>query len=565
MAQLDYTKIIFAFVGGFGLFIYGMQMMGDGLQKSAGTRMKRLLEILTNNRFLGVIVGALVTAIMQSSSATTVMIVGFVNAGLMSLTQAVGVIMGANIGTTITGWLVSSAEWAAYLKPSQLAPIAIGIGVAMMFSKKKSVKQLAEIIAGFGILFIGLEMMTDAVKPLRQLQAFKDAFVSLGGHPILGILVGAGVTVLVQSSSASVTILQSLAAVSLVPWNAAVYIIMGQNIGTCVTALLSSIGATKTAKRAAYVHLLFNVMGSVIFSIIAIMYFTRFNQPLGNELITMTQISTVHTVFNIANTALLFPFSGFLIYLATKLVQGQDVQEDESGLRHLDDRILETPSFAVENAIKEVVRMGYMAADNLRLATESLLTKDESKVEKVIKREKSINSLEKAITNYLVKISNSPINEEQHKIITGLFHTVNDIERVGDHAENIAELAQFSIEEGTSLSETALFELTQMSQNCIECYEDSIRARELDDSKLAKTVVAHEDVVDIMEEELRTRHIERLAKNTCNSTAGVVFLDVISNLERIADHASNIALSVLDESHRTKQAKKELKERYTTE
>ncbi|NLM14210.1 MAG: Na/Pi cotransporter family protein [Epulopiscium sp.] len=543
----EYTKIIFALIGGLGLFIYGMQIMAEGLQKSAGNKMKKLLEILTNNRIMGVLVGAVVTAIIQSSSATTVMVVGFVNAGLMTLAQAAGVIMGANIGTTVTGWIVSSAEWAKFLKPSELAPLAIAVGVTLMlFAKKKTLKQIGEIIAGFGILFVGLEMMGDAVKPLRNSPVFAEAFLTLGHNPLLGIFAGFAVTAIIQSSSASVGILQTLAAASLVPWNAAVYIIMGQNIGTCVTALLSSIGATKVAKRAAYVHLLFNVIGTIIFSIVGITYFYFINPTFGAELISMTEISVVHTIFNIANTIILFPFGGMLVYLSGKLVRGKD-EEDESGLRHLDERILETPTFAVENAIKEVVRMGQMAAENVKVAMEALLEKDEKKVEQVLKREKSINVLNRTITPYLVKISNSPINEKQGALVTGLLHIVGDIERVGDHAENIAELAQFAIEEKVQLSDSAVLELKTMAEKCIECFEDAIRAREESNPELAKTIEPHEDIVDKMEKELRQRHIDRLSKNACSATSGIVFLDVISNLERISDHASNIALSVLDE------------------
>ncbi|HOA79786.1 MAG TPA: Na/Pi cotransporter family protein [Defluviitaleaceae bacterium] len=550
----EYIKVIFTLVGGLGLFIYGMQIMADGLQKSAGNKMKKLLEVLTNNKFMGVLVGAVVTAIIQSSSATTVMVVGFVNAGLMNLAQAVGVIMGANIGTTVTGWLVSSAEWAKFLNPSELAPLAIAIGVGMiLFAKKKSVKQVGEIIAGFGILFIGLDMMGGAVKPFRESPVFKNAFLTLGKNPILGILAGFAVTAIIQSSSASVGILQSLARYSLVPWNAAVYIIMGQNIGTCVTALFSSIGASKNAKRTAYIHLLFNVIGTIVFAVIGIVYFKYINHTFGESLITMTQISVVHTIFNIGNTILLFPFTGMLVYLASKLVRGED-EEDESALRHLDDRILETPSFAVENAIKEVVRLSKMAGENAKLAMEALLEKNEEKAEQVYKKEKSINALEKAITPYLVKILNSSINEKQNKIITSLFHITNDIERVGDHAENIAELAQFAIDGKVEFSEMAIDELITLSEKSLGCYELASRAIEEDNVEFARKVEPQEEMVDKLEEEFRKTHIERLSQNKCSANSGVVFLDIISNLERISDHASNIAYAVLDQHKKIKKA-----------
>ncbi len=543
----EYIKVIFTLVGGLGLFIYGMQIMADGLQKSAGNKMKRLLEALTNKKLMGVLVGAVVTAIIQSSSATTVMVVGFVNAGLMNLSQAVGVIMGANIGTTVTGWLVSSAEWAKFLNPSELAPLAIAVGVGMMiFAKRKFVKQIGEIIAGFGILFVGLDMMSGAVKPFRESEIFKNAFLSLGRSPLLGIFAGLAVTAIIQSSSASIGILQSLARYSLVPRSAAFYIIMGQNIGTCVTALFSSIGANKNGKRTAYIHLLFNVIGTMIFSIIAIVYFKYINQAVGESFITMTEISAVHTIFNVANTVILFPFSGMLVFLASQLVRGED-EEDESALRHLDDRILETPSFAVESAIKEVVRLSKMAAENARLAMEALLEKSDEKAEQVYKREKSINALEKAITPYLVKILNSSINERQNLIITSLFHITNDIERVGDHAENIAELAQFAIAENVQFSDMAIEELKTLSEKSIGCYELAARAIEEDNPRLARQVEPLEEIVDKLEEEFRQTHIIRLSQNKCSANSGVVFLDVISNLERISDHASNIAFAVLDQ------------------
>ncbi len=547
MEQISYMQILIMFIGGFGLFLYGMQVMAKGLQKSAGTRMKRLLEMLTKNHFMGILVGAAVTAIMQSSSASTVMVVGFVNAGLMNLNQAVGIIMGANIGTTITSWIVSSSEWLKVLSPSQLAPITIAVGVVFItFSRKKGLQQIGEVLAGFGILFLGLDMMGSAAYPLRESTILRDAFIILGHNPILGILAGTAVTVIIQSSSASVGMLQTLAAAALVPWSAAIYIILGQNIGTCVTALMSSIGAKKTAKRAAYIHLLFNIIGSTIFAIVAIIYFHWINPTLGQMMINMTDISIVHTAFNVLSTILLFPFANGLVYLSGKFVSSMNEEEDESVLRHLDDRIIETPSFAIENTIKEINRMGTIAAENTCAAMEALFEKSEEKIEQVLRREQSINSLEKGITNYLIKISNSSISEEQHNYVTSLFHTINDVERVGDHAENIAELARLHIDEGIVLSEKATAELNMMFETTITCYKTAIRARYNNDLILAQDVLRQEEKVNQMEEELRSSHIERLAKNECSSTSGVIFLDVISNLERISDHASNIALSVLD-------------------
>lgn len=552
MQTKDYIFIFFAFIGGFGMFLYGMHIMAEGLQKSAGNRMKNLLGALTNNRFLAITVGALVTAIVQSSSATTVMIVGFVNAGLFNLSQAVGVIMGANIGTTITSWIVSSSEWLVFFKPSKMAPLAIGVGaILLFFAKSQRKKQVGEIIIGFGLLFIGLDFMKDAIDPFSESEAFKEAFRLFGANPILGILVGALVTAIIQSSSASVGILQAVATVTLVPWNAAVYIILGQNIGTCVTAMLSSIGANKTAKRAAYIHLMFNIIGTILFAVACIIFFKFINPDFGNNTaVDMVGISIFHTIFNIGNTVILFPFADKLVALSKKIVRGDDKKEESEeqiALRHLDERILETPSFAVENAIKEVVHMGYLAIENTRLATKAILDKDMKLVAKVIEDEKNINKLERVITEYLVKISNSPLNESQHEIVTNLFHTVNDIERVGDHAENIAELAQYYIESDLTFSDSAYKELVDISDRTTETIEYAIKARENDDVDLIRKVEQNEDIVDELEDELREKHIRRLAQNICDSTTGVVFLDLISNYERISDHALNIAYYVRDE------------------
>lgn len=546
MENINLFQIALTFVGGFGLFLFGMDYMGEGLQKAAGNRMKNLLEVLTRNRFLGVLVGAGVTAIIQSSSATTVMVVGFVNAGLMSLKQAVGVIMGANIGTTATAWIVALGDWAEFLKPSTVAPLCIGVGVIMtMFSRKQHIKHIGQIVFGFGGLFLGLDLMGEAVQPLSQLEEIKQLFITLGSNPILGILTGAVVTAIIQSSSASVGILQTLATAALVPWNTAIYIILGQNIGTCITAILSGIGASKNAKRAATIHLLFNVIGSIVFAVIGIVAFTFIVPEFGNSLITTTQISIAHSIFNVLNTLLLFPFAGILVYLAERIIKGDD--KNESELQHLDERILETPSFAVQNATKEVVRMGEVAAQNARVATEALLEKNQEKIQEVFEREKIINQLQHGINHYLVKLTNLALSEQEHKTVTGLFHTVTDIERVGDHAENIAELAENLIRDDVTFSDTAKQELKEMSTVALQCLEVAIQACEFDDRTIAKQSIPIEQTVDNMEETLRTRHIKRLADEKCTPLAGVVFLDVISNLERISDHASNIAQSVLDE------------------
>ena len=337
---MEYTSIIIPFIGGLGMFIYGMQIMAQGLENAAGNRMKSMLGALTRNKFFGVLLGAAVTAIIQSSSATTVMVVGFVNAGIMNLTQAMGVIMGANIGTTVTGWLVSSVEWAKFLSPAMLAPIAVMLGVViMMTGKRHSTKDISSIIIGFGLLFVGISTMSSAVSPLQESEGLRSLFVNLGGNPLLGIAVGALVTAIIQSSSASVGILQSLAFAGLVPFGAAIYIIMGQNIGTCVTAILSAMGAKKNAKTAALMHLLFNIIGTIIFSIGVIAYMEIVRPVWANGTITQTQISMIHTIFNVVTTILLFPVSDLIVKLAKKIGGVTEEQQDESSLL-LDERMM---------------------------------------------------------------------------------------------------------------------------------------------------------------------------------------------------------------------------------
>lgn len=547
MGSVNASDILIPFVGGLGLFIYGMQVMAQGLQNAAGTKMKKMLEAITNNRFLGVMLGALVTAIIQSSSATTVMVVGFVNAGLMNLAQAMGIIMGANIGTTATGWLVSSVEWAKFLSPSVIAPVVIMLGVILlMVSKKSKNKEVASIIIGFGILFVGIKMMSDSVAPLKDSEYFRSIFVMLGGNPFLGILAGTLVTGVLQSSSASVGILQTLAASGLVPFNAAVYIIMGQNIGTCITALLSSVGASKTAKSAAYMHLLFNIIGTAIFSLISVGYFHFMRPSWGYLPISQTEISSVHTAFNILTTILLFPAANMIISMAKKISGLQDSDMvDEGKLVHLDDRVLETPSLAVQSAMKEVVRMGHIVERNLDLASEAIFDKNEEKIQKVYRKEKVIDKLSNAITQYIVKICNMPISMEENTLVTSLLHVITDMERVGDHCENLVELGKLMEQENTAFSEKATLELKELIETSKSSYRNSLRALEFLDADAAKQVIADEEKVNEMESELRVKHIHRLASQKCAAASGVVFLDTLTNMERISDHALNIAQVVV--------------------
>lgn len=543
---MDWMGLILDFLGGFGLFMFGMEFMGEGLQKAAGSRMKNILGALTRNRLLGILVGAGVAALIQSSSATTVMVVGFVNVGLLSLKQAVGVIMGANIGTTITSWIVALGEWTQYLKPSVLAPIFLVIGIVLvMFAKNSQVKSIGQIVFGFGSLFLGLDMMSEAAKPLSRLDSVKHLFLMMGNHAILGVLTGAIVTAIIQSSSASVGILQALALAGLVPWGSAIYIILGQNIGTCITAILSSIGASINAKRAATIHFLFNLIGTIIFGLIAIILCNFVFPTLRSQLISAAEISMLHTIFNVLSTIILFPFGNLLVSIAETIIKGKNKTHDKTYF--LDERLLETPNIAVEVTIKEVIYMGELAYWNMQNALEALLDKNEEKIQAVFEKEREINTLQEKLNGFLIKLSNTSLAEHEQLRVSELFHMVSDIERVGDHADNIGELAKKLKEEKLNFSEIARKELENISHIALECFSKAIKAYETRNKELAQEALPLEDEVDKLEEKLRSKHMKRLVKEECDPFAGIIYLDMISNIERIADHALNIADLVVNE------------------
>lgn len=534
-------NIIISLMGGLGLFLYGMNLMGEGLQKSAGTKLKKIIKLLTSNLFMGVLVGTGVTAVIQSSSATTVMVVGFVNAGIMTLKQAIGVIMGANIGTTVTAQLVS-------FDLTGMAPVALGVGIILyLFGNKPRIKNIAEILIGFGILFTGMDFMKMAVEPLRDYQGFTDLLVTFGRYPLLGLLLGFGITAIIQSSSASMGMLVALAAEGLVPLSAALPILYGQNIGTCVTSLLSSIGANKNARRAAMMHLIFNVLGTVIFLIFL-------NKPVVSMVTSWDpsnvarQIANTHTLFNIISVLILLPFTNLIIKLAIKLVPDRagDIDEDETKtIKYIDDRMIETPSIALANTIKEALRMGEKAKESLNASMEALVEHSTEKIDKTYRRERLINDLQKAILNYLLKLSKAPLDDDSREVVDTLFNTVNDIERIGDHAKNIAELSQVAIDSNISFSEEGQSELDVMYNRVVSAYTYALESMRTDNVDLACKVIKIEEQVDIMEKSCRANHMYRLNNNLCSIENGVIYLDIISNLERISDHAVNIAQQVI--------------------
>ncbi|MDU4753053.1 MAG: Na/Pi cotransporter family protein, partial [Clostridium butyricum] len=549
----DDFSMMFQFVGGLGMFLYGMQMMATGLQKTAGDKMKHLLGVLTNNRFMGILVGALITAIIQSSGATTVMVIGFVNAGLMNLFQTVGVIMGANIGTTITAWIVSAGQLGdafTVMKPSFYAPLMIGIGAMLvMFAKKEKKKNIGEILISLGLLFVGLDWMSGAIKPYTDAPIFAQAFALLGSNPFLGVLVGAIVTAVMQSSSASVGVLQTLAMNGVVTTNAAVYICLGSNIGSCYTALLSSIGASKNSKRAAIINLLFNCFGVLIFALIGFGIFTV-NKRIANATIDSVQISIFHTIFNVVNTIIMFPIANLLVKVSCIIVKEGKVENESPELsleNHLDDRIMKTPSFAIEATLKEINEMGILAYENTRLSINAAMYGDYEDIQKVYENEKKINKYEKSIASYLVKINNLSLNDLQHKTVKNLLYTINDLERVGDHAKNIAEFAETMKNDNLKFSDKVIGELARMNEKVLQSLNASLEARKSGNTDLIKDVLKYEDEVDLIEQDIRERYISRLLDEECNIESGVLFMDIIGNLERVSDHAFNIAGYLKDE------------------
>ncbi|MDR0879204.1 MAG: Na/Pi cotransporter family protein [Clostridioides sp.] len=528
-------------LGGLGLFLYGMTLMGDALQRAAGNKLKQVVEFLTSNVVSGVLVGTVVTGIIQSSSATTVMVVGFVNAGIMSLQQAIGVIMGANIGTTVTAQLVS-------FNMDGLAPLALGIGIIFyLFSSSDKVKSTAEILIGFGILFTGMSFMENSVAPLAKFPAFTNALLYFGKNPVLGVICGFAITGIIQSSGASMGMLIALSSQGILPLTAALPILYGDNIGTCVTSLISSIGASRNARRAAVMHLCFNIIGTILFMVVL-------NRPISiivthlDPTNTARQLANAHTLFNLTNVIILLPFTKYIVKLATKLVPIKENEEEEhsTSTKYLDERMIETPSFALSNTVLEVVRMGGKAEKTFKSAMSAILTYSEEDNRKAFEYEKTVNKLQKDILNYILKLSQSHLNDEERSMVNSLYHVVNDIERISDHAENIAELASDCRKNHVDFSDTAITELKEIYGKTLNNLDCSFEALKNMDFSLARQVLATEEEVNVLEKRYRNAHINRLNEGSCTIDAGIVFLDMLTNIERISDHCKNISRIVLD-------------------
>ena len=548
---LDFKDVI-TMLGAIATFLFGMSTMTDGLEKLSSGRLENILERLTSNVFKGVLLGALVTGLIQSSAATTVMCVGFVNAGIMKLRQTVGIIMGANIGTTVTAQLLRLGDISSdnflllLLKPATLGPILAVVGIIFyMFIRGGHKKIIGQIILGLGLLFIGMKTLEGAVAPLQDLPEFQALFVAFS-NPFLGVLVGALVTALIQSSSASMGILQAMTSTGVVTFNVAIPLIMGQNIGTCITALLSGIGASRNAKRTACVHLLFNVIGTLFFLVLLYGCNALFHFPFWTALMDRGSIANLHLAFNVGCTLLLLPFNRLLVYLVERIIPGDTEQREVSVL---DDRFLATPSLALEKAHDTVVQMGSFALENYRLAVELLDRFDAKKLERLHETETALDKLESLLDNYLVRLSDrSSLSAEDSSKVSELLHTLSDFERIGDYAINLSDCAINLHERGVEFSGTAKQELNAIISAVDETIVRALECYTQRSHDLAMEVEPIEEVVDLMRDELRSRHIERLKTGACTVDLGTQFLELLINLERISDHCSNIALYIVRET-----------------
>lgn len=544
---------VFTLLGGLAFFLYGMNIMGDALERKAGSKLKSILANLTSNTFKGFLLGLVVTAIIQSSSATTVMVVGFVNSGIMNLHQAVGVIMGANLGTSVTSWLLSltgiegESFWVQILKPSSFTPLLAFIGIVMvMFIKDKSKHDTAYILIGFAVLMFGMETMSGAVEPLAESEKFQQVLL-LFSNPILGLIVGTVFTAIVQSSSASVGILQALTLTGSVTYGTAIPIVMGQNIGTCVSALISSIGASKNAKRAAVIHLSFNLISAVICLTVYYLLYTIIGFSFVNDKASPLGIAIVHTVFKIFALMLLMPFTRQLEKLSYVIIK--DNEEDKDKVSLLDERLFSTPAVAVERCDNIALDMAEISMQSLKNSMNIIFDYDDKKAEQILKDENTVDKYEDELGSYLVKLGAIGLSDSDSRDVSKLLRIIGDLERISDHSVNILESANEIQSKNLSFSESAKKELSVMMNAVSDILDITLDAFRNDDLKKAYDVEPLEQVVDNLQNLLKKRHVSRLRKKECTIEMGFVLSDVLTNLERVSDHCSNIAICMIEIAH----------------
>ena len=550
---MDFFSIL-TLLGGLALFLYGMQVMGDGLAKVSGGKLEKILENLTSSKLKAVLLGLAVTAVIQSSSATTVMVVGFVNSGIMKLTQAVGIIMGANIGTTVTAWILSLAGiessnfFISLLKPSSFAPILALIGIVLlMFTKSSRKKDIGVILVGFAVLMFGMETMSGAVKPLADVPEFTNLLLAFS-NPIAGVLAGTILTAIIQSSSASVGILQALCVTGAVPYSAAFPIIMGQNIGTCVTALLSAIGANKNAKRAAMIHLYFNMLGTVIFLGVFYLLNSVLHFSFMDSMATPAAIAITHSIFNVTATLIWLPFSNVLVKLACLTIRdsAEDVEaaKEDQEFMILESRFLEKPAFAVEQGRTAARRMAEDSGKSLKTAFALLHQYDEEGAKKIDKLEGKVDRYEDELGTYLVQLNNKDLSENDSHSVSIMLHCIGDFERISDHAVNIKESAEELHEKNLSFSPVAKAELRVVTAAVNDIVETAFHVFDAQDTTKAVEIEALEELIDELTKEMKRRHINRLRSGECTIEMGFILSDLITSMERIADHCSNIGVCV---------------------
>ncbi len=548
---------VLTMLGGLALFLYGMNTLGDGLVMLSGGKLEKILEKLTEKKIMALLLGVFVTAVIQSSSATTVMVVGFVNSGIMKLTQAVGVIMGANIGTTVTSWILSLSGISGdnflinMLKPSSFSPVLALIGVIFTMTSKDGSKKkiVGNILLGFAVLMFGMETMSDSVSPLKDDPNFTNLLLKFS-NPFLGMLAGTVLTAVIQSSSASVGILQALCITGVVKYSTALPIIMGQNIGTCITAMLSAIGANKNAKRAAFIHLYFNLIGTIVFMTIFYALNSFINFEFLNETAGAAGIAVIHSIFNIACAVVWFPFSNLLVKLATLTVRDKNEEEPKDdrpkSLSALDERFLETPAVAMQLCKNAVIDMSKYSKEAIVLAMDSLKDYSKEKLDEVIRLEQTVDNYEDKLSSYLVKLSGRELNTQDSHLLSILLHSISDFERISDHAINIAYSAQSMSEDGLSLTDKGMKELRILSKAVFDIMTMTTDAFDTLNSKEAEDIEPFEEVIDDLVLEIKQRHVARLRSGKCSTEAGLILEDILTNYERVSDHCKNIAVALIE-------------------